>query len=261
MKHPVLARMLSVMLVVVCLIMLIAGVTGREEAEESFAEAQREHEKLLGRIETYRSLEAALEGETPYSEANAEYIKRKAQYDRDISRHNSDIATHATTQGGYEMGADAMWDYRAQLVDAQYSLETLLSQAQLQYGSLTESETIAAQSRAMAELCRGAAALVGDTPAMSEPVPPTPPTMPEPPSFTAPQPQRGDYPEGAEGESSAVSLPVTVTEFPFTSFPTIRTLLVVLLISLRRIPSLPYSASCIRGITMGESETTVSALR
>ena len=75
MKHPVLARMLSVMLAVVCLIMLIAGVTGREEAEESFAEARREHEKLLGRIETYRSLEAALEGETPYSEANAEYIR------------------------------------------------------------------------------------------------------------------------------------------------------------------------------------------
>jgi len=204
MKHPVLARMLAVMFAIVCLILLLVGVSDRGEAESAYSEAQRTHNKLLERIETYRSLEAALEGETPYAEANAEYVRRKAQYDRDVSRHKSDVSTHTTTQGSYEMGAEMMWEYRAQLVDAQYSLESMLSQAQLQYGSLTESEAMAAQCRAMAELCRGAAGLVGETPEISEPVPPTPPTMPEAPSFTTAQPQRGDYPEGAEGDAAYV---------------------------------------------------------
>lgn len=202
MKHPVLARMLAVILAIVCLIMLLAGVSGREAAENDYEKAAAEHQKLLTRIENYKNLTEKLEGKPPYTEANAAYNKRKAQYERDLSRHRSDVSTHTTTQGGYAMGADMMWEYKAQLVEAQYGLESMAVQLEAQLAAYSESEAIAEQCRAMAELCRGAAGLAGENPTVTEPVPPTPPTMPPQPSFDTPQPQRGDYPEGAEGDAA-----------------------------------------------------------
>lgn len=203
MKHPVLARMLAVFLAVVCLIMALAGYFGRETAEEDYAEALRLYEKLLDRIETYKELSLKLEGLTPYAEANRELTKREEQYERDASRHRNDVSTHTVTEGGYKMGTDAIWEQKVELDAAQKSFEDMVRQLNSAIEQLASSEEIAAQCAMMAFLCRGAAAVIGENPAVTEPVPPEEPTMPdEPPPFDMPEPKREDYPPGPEGDAA-----------------------------------------------------------
>ena len=203
MKHPVLARMLSVFLAIVSLVMALAGFFGREAAEEDYTEALRQHEKLLERIETYKELDEKLAGLTPYAEANAELKKREEQYERDASRHRSDVSTHTATGGGYKMGTDAIWEQKAALDEAQRNYEEMARQMEEAISQLATAEELEAQCTAMAFLCRGAAGVIGENPTITEPVEPTEPVMPEaPPAFEHAEPRREDYIAGPEGDAA-----------------------------------------------------------
>ena len=206
MKHPVLARILSVFLAIVCVIMALAGFSGRGAAQEDYEQAQWQHEKLLERIQTYKELSEKLEGLTPYAQANAELVKREEQYERDASRHRSDVSAHTATGGGYKMGTDAIWEQKVELDAAERSYEDLVRQMDEAISQLASSEELAAQCSAMAVLCRGAAGVIGENPAITEPVEPTEPVPPsEPPPFELTEPRREDYPDGPEGEAAYIS--------------------------------------------------------
>ena len=65
MKHPALARVMSTVLAIMCVIMLVAGVFDIGDAKTQLVADEREYEKLTGRIATYEELTAKLDGVEP----------------------------------------------------------------------------------------------------------------------------------------------------------------------------------------------------
>ena len=179
MKHPALTRVMAVVLAIVCVIMLLASLSDREEAEEMRAEDMASHEKLLERIATYEELSEKLEGVTKYKESNEELEAREESHDDEASQHRTDVATHTATEGGYKQGADALWEAKAQLEEKSWAYYGGL---QIYNEKKAEFDKLKAGVDGMATLaaaCTQASAQAAATVPVSPPGPaPTEPTAP-----------------------------------------------------------------------------------
>ncbi|MBR6352816.1 MAG: hypothetical protein IKS25_01725 [Oscillospiraceae bacterium] len=129
MKHPALARVFSVVLAILCLLMLVNGVKGFGKADAEAAERAAFSEKYAQRIETYRQLDEELANSISYEEAYQELEKLQEQHDADASQHRTDVAMYSAEKGGYTMGADMIWEAMPAVKGAKRELE--IGKAQL----------------------------------------------------------------------------------------------------------------------------------
>ena len=129
MKHPALARVFSVVLAILCLLMLVNGVKGFGKADAEAAERAAFSEKYAQRIETYRQLDEELANSISYEEAYQELEKLQEQHDADASQHRTDVALYSAEKGGYTMGADMIWEALPEVKGARRELE--IAKAQL----------------------------------------------------------------------------------------------------------------------------------
>ena len=209
MKHQVLARVFSVVLVILCLLMLVTGVRGFDKAEKELGERRAYEEKFAGRIQNYVELEAELAGSISYDEAREELDRLVEQHERDASQHRTDTALHTAEKGGNIMGADIIWELMPQLKGAKQELEEgkrLLSQKEAAYAQ-AKPGIVAAVASGLAA-CAAEKASIADLPGAlnaylaENPVPTLPqePQMPAAPieveapgEFTETEPRREDY--------------------------------------------------------------------
>ena len=100
MKHPALARVFSVVLAILALLMLGSGVKGFGKADAEVSERTAFAEKYAQRIETYRQLDEELAHSISYEEAWEELEKLQEQHDSDASQHRTDVAMYSAEKGG-----------------------------------------------------------------------------------------------------------------------------------------------------------------
>lgn len=118
MKHPALARVFAVVLVIMGAIMLAVGISGFGKAEDERDERDGYSDKLDSKLAAFDLLHEQLDGGESYDEAAEELEQQQEQHDSDASQHRTDLATYSATRGGYKMGADQLWEAKTQLEEA-----------------------------------------------------------------------------------------------------------------------------------------------
>ena len=210
MKHQALARVFSVVLAIMCLLMLLNGATGFGKAAKAHEERIAFENKFAQRIENYVTLHEQVENSISYDEAYKLLKEKLEQHDKDAAQHRTDTALYTAEKGGNTMGANLIWEAMPEVEGARQELEAgkkKLAEMETAYAANkgTIDETIATANSGIAH-CNQASASLAALPAKLAPLmaeqatlPPMPeePARPEivedPGSFDLAEPQQSDY--------------------------------------------------------------------
>lgn len=124
MKHPALARVFSIVLAIMSVLMMLNGALGFRKADAAFEESERTYSRLEEKTDIYALLSAQMKNSVSYEEALAELETLQEQHDEDAAQHRTDLATHTATMGGYELGANMIREGQEQLAQAKAELES-----------------------------------------------------------------------------------------------------------------------------------------
>ena len=143
MKHPVLTRMFSVVLLVLCLVMAAAGGLGLMSAERDRKSVVEDVDRLRLRIGEYEKVAESLSGRQSFSEQSVNLDERETQHGKDSAEHRSELTTYTATQYGINMGTDQMDQadlqfeaYRARFEGGLATFESGMSQVSSLLGNL-----------------------------------------------------------------------------------------------------------------------------
>ena len=138
MKHPALARVLSVALVILGVLLLRGGVKGigksAQEQENRLAYAQ----KLDGRIDNYITLHEELMNSADYDETMAALKTFVEQHEKAASKHRMDTATYTATKGGLKMGDTLISSAQQEIEELRNMLKNATDRKIFLEGLLTE---------------------------------------------------------------------------------------------------------------------------
>lgn len=140
MKHPALARVFSIVLAIMSLIMLLNGAVGFGKADVALKESLEQYQRIEEKTDTYEALSLQLKNSVSYEEALAELEALQEQHDDDAAQHRTDLATHTATMGGYELGAKMIMEGKEQLDAAKAELaegKALLAEKEEQFNQLS----------------------------------------------------------------------------------------------------------------------------
>lgn len=140
MKHPALARVFSIVLAIMSLIMLLNGAVGFGKADVALEESLEQYQRIEEKTDTYEALSLQLKNSVSYEEALAELEALQEQHDDDAAQHRTDLATHTATMGGYELGAKMIMEGKEQLDAAKAELaegKALLAEKEQQFNQLS----------------------------------------------------------------------------------------------------------------------------
>ena len=140
MKHPALARVFSIVLAILSLIMLLNGAVGFGKADAALQESLEKYRRIEEKTDTYEALSRQLKNSVSYEEALAELEALQEQHDDDAAQHRTDLATHTSTMGGYELGAKMIMEGKEQLAAAKAELaegKALLAEKEQQFNQLS----------------------------------------------------------------------------------------------------------------------------
>lgn len=140
MKHPALARVFSIVLAIMSLIMLLNGAVGFGKADVALKESLEQYQRIEEKTDTYEALSLQLKNSVSYEEALAELEALQEQHDDDAAQHRTDLATHTATMGGYELGAKMIMEGKEQLDAAKVELaegKALLAEKEEQFNQLS----------------------------------------------------------------------------------------------------------------------------
>lgn len=184
MKHPALARVMAAVFAIMCVIMLVAGIFAIGDAKVQLTADEKEYNKLTERIATYEELTAKLAGVEPSKTAREKLDARQEQHDKDASEYRMDLAERGATQGGYKMGADKLWEAKAELKEGEYQYQ--VGRAQFEQKA-AEFEAMKEQGQQMIDKARSAAAAISAYAPPKPTAPPVPTVVEDPGVFEAPE--------------------------------------------------------------------------
>lgn len=184
MKHPALTRVMAVVLAIVCAVMLVSGAVGLGNAQNEYEQALEEHEKLTERIATFVELSEKLDGEDSYKLTMEKLDARQKKHDEEASQFRTDLAERTAKQGGYQQGADMLWEAKTQTDAAYKQYQNALIQfqaAEQQFNAkMAQLDALPGQAQGAAQACAMAQGITPVPP--GDPVPePTMPVAPTPP--------------------------------------------------------------------------------
>lgn len=126
MKTSGLTRFLAACLALISLSMLVSGVLGMRSAAKERRKNDAEIQDLQTKIDDYREISALLMDKDSYSDLNDDLEAQQKQYDNDASHHRTELATYSATNGGLQMGIEAMAQARAALSAGKMQYETIV---------------------------------------------------------------------------------------------------------------------------------------
>lgn len=123
MKHQILVRVFSIVLAIMCLLLLINGLTGFGKAANEYRERTETAQRYEDRIENFRQLDAKLSNSVSYDEVYEILSKKLEEHEGEASRHKTDLAEYSAKKGGYTMAFNMIQDAKGQLADAKQQVE------------------------------------------------------------------------------------------------------------------------------------------
>lgn len=126
-KNPALARMLSIVTVLMGAVMLLSAALGMYSALKDRNEAKRQQELLVSRADEYEAILARDEGRSiPQTESELDRLREKHAKRR--SDHLVKLATYTATKSGLKQGKDAMNSAFGSMLDGN-NLESMVNNA------------------------------------------------------------------------------------------------------------------------------------
>ena len=126
MKTSGLTRFLAACLALISLSMLVSGILGLRSAAKEHRKDDAEIQDLQTKIDDYREISALLMDNESYSDLNDALKEQQEKYDSDISHHRTELATYSATNGGLQMGIEAMAQAKAALSAGKMQYETIV---------------------------------------------------------------------------------------------------------------------------------------
>ncbi len=119
MKNPALMRMLAILLAVLLCFCGLSDFLGYRKAEERYTDALHQAEKLTTRYKELCTAEQALETcGIDYDAVTERLDELEASHGTDASQHMTDLSMYTATRSGYQQGADALWQAKAEMENA-----------------------------------------------------------------------------------------------------------------------------------------------
>lgn len=115
MLHPALTRFMAVLLAILCLALLASSYFGLSDAQKLREDDVAAYNKLNERIASYEQLSAELAELEEYKKADEKLSEQEQEHDSTASQHRTDLAEHTAKEGAFKMGADALWEAKAQI--------------------------------------------------------------------------------------------------------------------------------------------------
>ncbi len=137
MKHPALARVFSVVLAILGLILLYTGVKGFGKSDEEHAERLAYADKLAGNIENYRELSARMDRAADYRETMDALDSFLTAHEKSASQHKTDTATYTAAKGGIKMGEDMILGAKAEIANMRRELSDASSRRAFLQGMIS----------------------------------------------------------------------------------------------------------------------------
>ena len=149
MNRTALARLVAMLLAIVSLSMLVAGILGMRSAAKTRRADDTELTDLQNKIDDYRQVSAKLMDGSSYQNMNEALEQQKKDYENDSAHHRTELATYTATNGGLEMGAQAMSQAEAALTVGRTQLESGKQQLEKQAAAFNSLYGIASSARTM----------------------------------------------------------------------------------------------------------------
>ena len=138
MKHPALARVFSVVVTILGLLLLLYGIRGFGKADSEHADRLAYEKKTSGRIENYETLRAEYLNSADYQETMDALKRFLDEHEKAAAKHKTDTALYSATKGGLKMGEDMIVTIRAQMNEIKEQLRNAASRKAFLEGLLTE---------------------------------------------------------------------------------------------------------------------------
>ena len=138
MKHPTLARVFSVVLALLGLLLLINGIRGFKKTEDEHMDRLAYADKYAGRIDNYTQLNARLENAADYDETMEALKTFLTEHEKSAAKHKTDTAIYSSTKGGLKMGETMIVSVRAEMDEIKRQMKDTQSRKAFLEGLLTE---------------------------------------------------------------------------------------------------------------------------
>ena len=115
MKTSGLTRFLALCLALISLSMMVSGTLGLRSAAKEHRKGDAEIQDLQAKIDDYREISALLMDKDSYSDLSNALEEQQTKYDSDTAHHRTELATYSATNGGLQMGIEAMAHAKAAL--------------------------------------------------------------------------------------------------------------------------------------------------
>ena len=127
MKHPGLARVFSIAVAVMSLVMLLAGIMGIGSAVSERDENVRSYEVLEGRVETYEELTAKLQNSPTYKEASTQLEEEKETHRENSDSHKDSLMEYTAAEAIMKESKASLDMIDSMLDQAEYILIAMLN--------------------------------------------------------------------------------------------------------------------------------------
>ena len=135
--------------------MMVSGLLGLHSAAKDRRKDDEEIHDLQTKIDDYREISALLMNQESYSELNDALKEQQTKYDRDTSHHRTELATYSATNGGLQMGIEAMAQARAALEAGKLQYETFMKLMEKYLPLLKSAEALIGQVRGIVNQLNG----------------------------------------------------------------------------------------------------------
>ena len=123
MKTGKITRFLALCLALISLSMMVAGILGMRSAVKDRKKDDAEIQDIQNKIDDYRELSATLTDTENYKSLSDTLEEKQKQYNSDMSRHKTELATYTATNGGLQMGLEALAQAKAALQAGKIQIE------------------------------------------------------------------------------------------------------------------------------------------
>lgn len=123
MKHPVLTRMIAVMLALLCGVMLIAGLGIGAKTAREWKNAQADVRRLTDRTQEYRAVLEALSSRGFAGESGDAVSAGEQAHESASAKHRAALAAYTATRGGVQAGMAAMDEAEGMLLMGKQAYE------------------------------------------------------------------------------------------------------------------------------------------
>ncbi len=138
MKHPALARVFTIVLSILSVLLIVTGIRGFDSSQAEHEERLAYEKKYTDRIDQFIHLQSEINSSADYEETMRALKTFVSAHEKAASQHKTDTALYSAAKGGLAMGESMIVSLQAEMEDLRRQLKDTNSRKAFLEGLLTE---------------------------------------------------------------------------------------------------------------------------